>query len=63
MSHHIPTQEQATLKILINGKELATNDFVTKIFTNVISAMVTSLRTDEKEIHNIRIDLDMKGTL
>ncbi|MBU1707283.1 hypothetical protein KKB28_05140 [bacterium] len=40
------------LILTINGKEVKTNEFVTKIITNVLTGVVESLKLDEtpKEI-------------
>ncbi|GEM_PF-2500915 len=52
--------ETDVLNIYVNEKSIPVNDFVQKIFTNVIQGMIESLKTEDAEIQSVRIELKMK---
>jgi hypothetical protein len=51
--------EFENVKVIINGKEIEINPFVTSIFGNIIIGMLSSLKLDD-EPKEIEIKLTMK---
>jgi len=54
---------QSNVKLIVNGSEISLNEFVQKLYTNVIIGLVRSLKGVPNNIRDIRIEVKLQGDM